>query len=153
MKKCTRIVGLRQSEGIPSSSLPFRCSCCGARKATPAAGARHIQVDFGFNSSDPSQSENDPQGESWNPICDTTPGAATTSCILDYTTPASTAISTANVPIGFDVKLGSNIFSQVHLNKNGVLTFDVDVAHPVLLGAFAPESTLSALASLIGAKE
>jgi hypothetical protein len=101
-----------------------------------SALARQPKIDF----QDPLNNEN---GEAWvfsSAECTTPPGPA--SCVLDF----SSATNSGAIDITFKVKIGGTIYTQLFVNKNGVITFGSG------LGAFAAAADFTDLANnVIGA--
>jgi hypothetical protein len=117
-----------------------------AWSAPSYAGGHHVLIDFNF------PSPNNANGEAWVfssaecipavPPPATPPGFA--SCVLDFSTPTAIANSTAAVPLGFNVKIGSTTYSSVHPSEFGVLTF------VTALTSFTQEANFDALTALLG---
>ncbi len=102
--------------------------------------AKKRLIDFGLDDIPP---QNNVNGEAWT-ISATNCTAASTapaSCVQDFTT----TTDSGKVNIGFSVNIAGTSYSQVIVNKNGILTF----VNP--LGAFTAVGDAAALTSLVGA--
>jgi hypothetical protein len=118
-----------------------------AWSAPSYAGGHHVLIDFGFDTG-----TNNANGEAWVfssaqcipslPPPVTPPGFA--SCVLDFSSATAIANSTAAVPLGFNVKIGSTTYSSVHPSEFGVLTF------ATALTSFTPAADFDALTTLLG---
>ena len=87
-----------------------------------SALARQPKIDFGLD-----QLTNNDNGEAWMFSSADCANLKPASCVLDF----STATASGLVNIGFNVKIAGTIYTQLYVNKNGVLTFGS------ALGAFA----------------
>ena len=102
-----------------------------------SALARQPKIDFGLD-----QLTNNENGEAWMFSSTDCANLKPASCVLDF----STATASGLVNIGFNVKIGGTIYTQLYVNKNGVLTFGS------ALGAFAAATDFTDLTNnVIGA--
>jgi beta-lactam-binding protein with PASTA domain len=126
---CKRACELLSSTGLAAVLLAL------LGFASPLAHAggtpRHILIDFGYST--PTQGTNDANGEAWQILpgtCDPLDqdGVSAVGCVLDFSSATATATSTGSVSLGFDVNLNGVIYKQVHVNKDGILTFSAALA-------------------------
>ena len=129
--KSTELTGARRLLAIAALPLLSVLTCTDAL-------AKKTQVDFGLDNSPPSNNVN---GEAWtfsSAACTTSPPAPA-SCLLDFTS----ITNSGKVDIGFSVNIGGTTYTQVFVNKNGILTFATG------LGAFVAAETFGELTTTV----
>jgi hypothetical protein len=98
--------------------------------------AKRTQVDFGLDNTPPSNNVN---GEAWtfsSAACTTSPPAPA-SCLLDF----NSITNSGKVDIGFNVNIGGTTYTQVFVNKNGIITFATGLGAFVAAKDFAELTT------------
>ena len=97
--------------------------------AIPAQAKKPL-IDFGMDNA-----ANNENGEAWKFSSADCAGTAAASCVLDF----SSATNSGLVNIGFPVRVGSSTYTQLYVDKNGILTFASG------LGAFVAASDFTDL--------